>query len=193
MNQNKKNSLPLSRRGIITALGFGAAALMVMAAGLLIPVYGEAIRIDPRELFVTLGSALTGPIGGIIIGFMAHSWFAGEDWYFRIVSITIHVLGGLWMGISYKKLVHEKLKMPWLLLGWIGLVFVYYFVTLFFFFVAVSHTFFPLLFEQLFGELSLGQAYIGLTTAAAPEFIATAIITTLIIIVLPPKYRRPLW
>ena len=97
------------------------------------------------------------------------------------------------MGISYKKLVHDKLKMPWLLLGWIGLVIVYYYIMLFFFFVTGSYTLFPSLFKELFGNLSLGQAYIALLTAATPEFIATAIITTLIIIVLPPKYRRPLW
>lgn len=193
MDKTNKNSWPISKRGFITALAFGTAALLVMVSDLLIPVYGEAIRIDPRELFVTLGSALTGPIGGMVIGFMAQSWFAGADWSFRTVSMIVHILGGVWMGISYKKLVHHKLKMPWLLLGWIGLVIVYYYVMLFFFFVTGFLVLFPSLFDELFGGLSLGQAYIALLTAATPEFIATTIITTLIIIVLPPKYRRPLW
>ena len=191
MDNNNKFSWPISKKGFITALAFGTAALLVMISGLLIPVYGEAIRLDPRELFVTLGSALSGPIGGIIIGFMAQSWFAGED--FRIVSMIIHMLGGGWMGISYKKLVHERLKMPWLLLGWIGLIAVYYYIMLFFFFVASSYTLFPSLFEELFDGLSLGQAYVGLMKAATPEFIATTIITTIIIAILPPKSRRPLW
>ncbi len=193
MGKNNKISWPISKRGLITTLAFGTAALLVMVTGLLIPVYGESIQIDPRELFVTLGSALTGPIGGIIIGFMAQSWFIGTNWSFRTVSMIIHILGGVWMGFSYKKLVHDKLKMPWLLLGWIGLVIVYYYLILFFFFVTGSYMLFLQLFEELFGNLSLGQAYIALLTAATPEFIATAIITTIIIFILPPKYRRPLW
>ena len=117
MDKNSKISWPISKNGFLTALAFGVAALLVMVSDLLIPVYGEAIRIDPRELFVTLGSALTGPIGGMGIGFMAQSWFAGADWSFRTVSMIVHILGGVWMGISYKVLVHNKLKMPWLLLG----------------------------------------------------------------------------
>ena len=191
-NTNKKPWL-ISKKGFITALAFGTAAWLVMAAGLLIPVYGETIKIDPRELFVTIGSALTGPIGGILIGFMAHSWFGNNDWSFRAISMIVHVVGGLWMGSVYKKLIYEKFKMPWLLIGWVGSVVVYYYLILFFVFVAGSRILFPPFYNDLFGELSIGQAYMGLMTAATPEFIATTIITTLIIIILPPKYRRPLW
>jgi uncharacterized membrane protein len=191
MAENRKSGWPISRQIIVVALAFGTATLLVMAAGLLIPVYGELIHIDPREIFVTLGSALTGPLGGMIIGLMAHSWFAGRD--FQVVSLLIHVLGGLWAGVAYKKWVFERLKMPWQLLGWLGVVFAYYFVILFFGFVSGVYILFPELFAELFGTRSPWQAYAGLAQAAAPEFVITAVTTTVIFIILPPKYRRPLW
>ena len=193
MDSKKRNSRPITKSGFIVALVFGGAAFSVMAADLMIPVYGETIRIDPRELFVTLGSALTGPIGGLMIGFMAQTWFTSGGLSFRIMSIIIHIAGGLWMGISYKKLVYKKLKMPWLLLGWGGLITIYYFVMLFFIFTAGSRLLFPAFYSQIFAKLSLIQAYWGLMTSALPEFILTLVITTTIIIILPPKYRRPLW
>ena len=60
----------LSRTYLFVVFGFGAAAFLVRWAGLTIPIIGE-VNIDPREMFVTLGAALTGPVGGLVIGFLA--------------------------------------------------------------------------------------------------------------------------
>ena len=127
MKNDKGFALPVSKQIILMALAFGIAAALVVFSGLLIPIYGETINADPRELFITLGSALAGPIGGIIIGFMGHTWSSDDN--FQILSLILHVTGGLWMGFSYKKLAYEKMKYPAQLLGWVGLVFVYYFST----------------------------------------------------------------
>ena len=193
MKTENKSSWPITKSGFITALVFGGAAFLVLAADLMIPVYGETIRIDPREIFVTIGSALTGPIGGLIIGFIAQTWFHNSDLSFRIMSAIVHMAGGLWMGVSYKKLIHEKLKMPWLLFGWGGLIVIYYFIMLFFIFPTGSRLLFPDFYSELFGNLPLLQAYWALATSAVSEFILTLVLTTIIIVILPPKYRRPLW
>lgn len=190
----KSNSTPLSlvsKSNIITALAFGATAMLIVKSGLLIPIYGETIHADPREIFITLGSAFTGPIGGIIIGFMGQTWGAGFD--FQTISFIVHSTGGVWMGFAYKKLVHEKLKYPMQLLGWLGLTVVYYFIFLFLGFATWTFLFFPQIRTEIFGDLTLQQAYLALVQAAYPEFIVTALITTIILVILPPKYRQPLW
>lgn len=192
MNENKTCTSPISKAALLTALGFGMAALIVRAAGLRIPVVGTHVVSDPRELFVSLGAALTGPVGGMLCGLMANNWFS-EDSIAIISDCSAHILGGLWMGLAYKNLVYARLKMPSLLLGWGGLVFVYYYLVIIPVFIGVTYTFFPALGEQLFGALSFGQAYTIFAQAATPEFIITVLITAIILAILPPKYRRPLW
>ncbi|MFN2284618.1 MAG: hypothetical protein ACK2UQ_09365 [Anaerolineae bacterium] len=192
MSENKTYTSPISKTALVTALGFGLAALIVRAASLRIPVVGTHLVSDPRELFVTLGAALSGPVGGMLCGFMANNWF-GEDSIALISDCSAHILGGLWMGLTYKNLMYARLKMPSLLLGWGGLVFIYYYLVVIPVFVGVTYTFFPALVEQLFGALSFGQAYTTFAQAATPEFVITLLITGIILAILPPKYRRPLW
>ena len=62
---------PISKKIIATALIFGAATLTITEMGFMIPVIGSTAHTDPRELFLTLGAALSGPIGGIVIGLMS--------------------------------------------------------------------------------------------------------------------------
>ena len=192
MNEREKSVWPVSKKILLVSLVFGMAALLVMSAGLIIPVIGTSVRLDPRELFVTIGSALTGPVGGIIIGFMALDWFGdiGAD---RLASLFAHIIGGLWMGVSYKKLVFQRLKMPWLLLGWAILLFVYYFLILAGSFITLFYIFSPTDFGQIFGEASIWQVYWLIVPSAVPEFAITLIITAIILGILPAKYRRPLW
>ena len=192
MNERQTDNVLVSKTIILTALGFGLAALIVRAAGLRIPVFGTHIVSDPREFFVTLGGALTGPAGGVLCGLMANNWF-NEDSIALISDSSAHILGGLWMGLAYKNLVYARLKMPSLLLGWGGLVFVYYYLVVIPVFIVVTYAFFPALVEQLFGALSFGQVYTAFAQAATPEFIITVVITAIILAILPPKYRRPLW
>jgi hypothetical protein len=192
MNENKTYTSPISKTALLTALGFGLAALLVRAANLRIPVVGTHVVSDPRELFVILGAALSGPIGGVLCGLMANNWF-NEDSIALISDCSAHILGGLWMGLAYKNLVYARLKMPSLLLGWVGLVFVYYYLVVIPIFIGVTYTFLPALVKPLFGALSFGQAYTAFAQAATPEFAITVIITAIILAILPPKYRRPLW
>lgn len=193
MKNKSKTLLPISRSIVMTALAFGAAAMLIISSGLLIPIYGELVNADPREIFVTLGSAFTGPIGGIIIGMMSvRIWELGNN-NIEILSLIIHITGGLWIGFAYKKLVHEKLTFPLQLLGWVGLIATYYFVFLFFGFVTWLFLLLPQGRILIFGDLPFQQAYLVLLQTAYPEVIFTTLITSIILAILPPKYRRPLW
>ncbi len=41
-----------------------------------------------------------------------------------LAGLLAHISGGLWMGLSYKKLVHEHTRMPLSILGWVAIVLV---------------------------------------------------------------------
>jgi hypothetical protein len=173
----------LSKTTLLTALAFGIAALIIVLAGLTIPIPGSTVVTDPRELFTTIGAGLTGPIGGILIGV-----FAGiaEPGGIALASLLGHIAGGIWMGFAYKKLVYERLQMPVRLLGWVGLILVYYYI-----FVLPG---FVIGLIAFYGETTpFVELYTNLGRGVIPEALLTTIITTLVMLALPEKYRRPQW
>jgi uncharacterized membrane protein len=177
-------------KSITMALPFGIGIMLIMGSGLHIPIPGTEIVTDPREILVTLGSALTGPVGAVVIGLMAGVIQPLPD--FRYVSMIIHVIAAVWVGFAYKKLVYKYLKMPLILLGWIGLVITYYYL----FLVPVLFGLMyldPVLYVKVFGDQSLLKSYLALNRSLLPEVVLTSLFTAMIIIVLPRLYRRPLW
>ena len=182
----------ISGRIVITALLFGGAGWLVLSAGLLIPIIGTEVNADPHELFITLGAALTGPIGGAVVAFIADS--ARPSSNFKAIIILVHILGGLWMGLSYKTLVYQRLKMPLLLAGWMGLVLVYYYLILApAVLLMVAFGFSPPEFIQSPNPMTLWQLYFSAAKLGTNEALFTVILSTIVIAALPPKYRRPLW
>jgi LytS/YehU family sensor histidine kinase len=170
--------------------GFGAAAFLVRWAGLTIPVIGT-INIDPREVFVTLGAAFTGPIGGLVIGFL--SGLPAISVALGPTSIVAHSVSGLLIGLLYK-LVYKRWPMPALLLGWAVLIAAYYYIFLIPTFLAAISLADPGAMSDVFGvDLSFSQAYSTLGQTAFPEAVATFIVTAIILVALPERYRRPLW
>ncbi len=104
-----------------------------------------------------------------------------------------HVVSGLFIGLLYKPL-YSRWPMPKLLLGWAVLIAAYYYVFLIPPFLAITLLTYPEGLSIVFGtDLAFLQAYIFLIKAAFPEALATLIITAIILIALPKKYRRPLW
>ena len=100
----------LSRPYLLVLAAFSAATFLVRYIGLKIPVVGtEVANIDPREVFVTLGSAFTGPVGGIVIGF-----FGGVS-SLALATVVAHMVAGLVIGFLYKP-VYNRWQMPKLLL-----------------------------------------------------------------------------
>ena len=107
-SQSRAKELSLTVvRTLLPATALGLAALAIVVSGLTIPIPGTGVVTDPREIFTTTGAALTGPLGGIVIGILAG---IGEPGGLMLASLLAHVSGGLWMGFSYKTLVHNPLK-----------------------------------------------------------------------------------
>jgi len=181
-NENAKSPI-ISLKIILTAVCFGIVALAIVMGGLHLPIPGANVVTDPREIFTTMGAALSGPIGGVIIGI-----FAGiaEPGGIALASLLAHIAGGLWMGFAYKKLVYSKLEMPKMILGWAGLVLAYYYI-----FVLTG---FAVGLIAFYGDTtSFVQLYMTLAKGATVEAILATIITSMALFALPRKNIKPLW
>lgn len=167
---------------LIVAIVFGLVVLTIVLAGFTVPIPGTGVVTDPREIFVTIGSALTGPLGALIVG-----CFAGiaEPGGIPLASLLGHIAGALWMAFAYKKLVYERLKMPTRLIGWIILIIIYYYV-----FVVPG---FAIGLVAFYGEPDVLGLYMALSKGVIVEVLITTIVTTLALLALPQKYHRPLW
>ncbi len=173
---------PVSIRVIVVALVFGGAALAIVLIHLTVPIPGTEVVTDPRELFTTIGAALSGPVGGVLVGVLAGIAVPGFPW----ASLLAHIVGGLWVGIAYKKLVYPRSRMLVYLLSWAGMTLAYYYV-----FLMPS---FILGLTLFYGEGgTFVPMYASIAQGALPEALLTALITTIAMFALPGKYRRPLW
>lgn len=176
---------------LLVAVAFGVAALAIVEAGLTIPIPGSGVVTDPREIFTTIGGSFTGPVGGVVIGLLAG---LREPGGIMIASLLAHVSGGLWMGLSYKILVYNHLKMPFLLAGWSLLVLAFYYVFAVPGFVIGQAIFYPEGFLDSYGaETSVINAYTILGRGVLAEALLTTAVTTLVFVALPRRHRRPLW
>ena len=174
-------------RMMCVAAVFGLAAFAIVAAEFFLPIPGSGVVTDPREIFTTIGAALTGPWGGVIIGVLAGILEPGG---IPLTGILAHVSGGLWMGFSYKLLVYNRLKMPTRIIGWAGLVGVYYYAVVAPGFILGNYFFYPEITEQ---DLSLFQQYLVIAKGVAPEAGITILVTSLVLAALPRRHQRPLW
>ena len=167
---------------LIVAVVFGLVVLTIVLARFTVPIPGTGVVTDPREIFVTIGSALTGPLGALVIGF-----FAGivEPGGIPLASLLGHIAGGLWMAFAYKNLVYERLQMPMRLVGWVLLVIVYYYI-----FVVPG---FVIGLAAFYGETDPIGLYMALAKGVMVEVLITTTVTTLVLLALPQKYQRPLW
>ena len=173
----------LSARAIGYAAAFGAGALLVVALGLTFPIPGLNVVTDPRESFVTLGGAFSGPIGAIIVGVLAGILEPGTP---PIVSIVAHIGGALFMAIYYKFLVWRlrENRVPSLAL-WILGVLIYYELVVVPLFTIGLVVFFPdPEYGGFFGLL------VFLWGAVIPEMVLTMIITTIVHAAVPARFRR---
>ena len=191
--------MPLpSAKILVVAAVFGAAPLAIVVAGLTIPIPGTGVVTDPREIFTTTGAGLTGPFGGLVIGILAG---IREPDGIVLASLLAHISGGLWMGLSYKMLVYERIRMPLSIFGWAAIVLVYYYAFAVPGFVIGLNLFYADVYTEAFGEgtsliraygeLGIGYGERGL--GALPEALLTTAITALAFLALPRRHRRPLW
>jgi hypothetical protein len=167
---------------LIVAVVFGLVVLTIVLARFTVPIPGTGVVTDPREIFVTIGAALTGPLGALIIGI-----FAGiaEPGGIPLASLLGHIAGALWMAFAYKNLIYERLRMPTRLVGWIILILIYYYV-----FVVPG---FVIGLTSFYGEADPIGLYMALAQGVIVEVLITTAVTTLALLALPQKYHKPLW
>ena len=149
----------------LIATAFGCLALLVHLASLHLQVPGTNTVIDPGEIFVLIGAALTGPVGGAVIGLL--SGLGDPDAGSRLFVVVSTMLGAVWVGWAYKGLVHDRFPMPLMLLAWVGVVFGY--------------------------SVVCAIPVIAVAKDFLPEFIPTAILTSAVLLVLPRAARSPMW
>lgn len=178
-------------KALIIAVSTGLISLFSIYIDVHFYIPGTNVLSDAREIFNSLGAAISGPIGGFIIGTISCLISPTDELRFYI--IFQHWMSAIWIGWAYKKLVYEKMKLPKLAIGWVLLIIIYYGPTYLpgYFF---TYFFFPDLYNSLIGSnLSPFEALLNLYKGWLPEIIFTSIYTTLLIVALPDSYRKPRW
>lgn len=171
------------RINLIVSLGFGVAALLIVVTNFSVPIPGTDYLTDPREIFTTIGSALSGPLGAAIIGVLAGMAVPGGV---AQVSIFAHVIGCLVIALCYRYIIFPRNRFLVFLITWIGVVLIYYYAVLIPVFVAGLK-----LINLDPDEYTI--IYARLAQGAFPEVILTSIVTALILFALPNSSRKPLW
>lgn len=175
---------------IAGGLVFGALSFLISAANITVQI-SEDLILGPWEILNTLSAALFGPIGllitelGLDIGgylfFIKGTFPAPQDIYFMVGNFIAHTVAMVFVAFGYR-LIHQRMKMPRLLVSWVLVMGIYYLVGVF---LQVS------LFN--IAVPGLEASYIGYFSNVRLEFILVTAITSLVLLALPERYRRPQW
>lgn len=177
-------------RAVVWAGAFGLGAFLLAHAGIRLNINGIPFLTDPREILVTLGAAITGPLYGAAIG--AISAMGESPPGLRYYAMLQHVVSAVWVGWAYRCLHAKKSGQTWFYLGWAAIVAVYYFGT-YLPVMAVTYHAFPSFFAQVAGEgTSLFSLIVFFYRGWLPEFAMTALVTCVVWAGLPCRMRRPL-
>lgn len=175
---------------IIGGLIFGALSFIITAANITVQITDELI-LGPWEIINSLSAALFGPIGLLItelgLDISAYLYLikgtfpAPQDFYFIMGNFLAHIAGMLSTALGYKY-AHSRLKMPRLLVAWVLIMGINYLIgaslQVILFNIAVPNL--GATFEIWFSNIRL-------------EFVLVTVITSLILLALPERYRRPQW
>jgi len=174
--------------GIVSGILILSAAL----ADFFIPL-GDETSIGIGEIFTTLSAALGGPVAAILTLLVPYSGviLLNLDQYTETRSLVIaladasaHLGAMLVVAICYYKLVYPRARKTGIfLLGWLLTIGVYYYLA-----------FLPLEVVLLnLADSDFGATYSFYARNFIPEFLGTALITSLIWLAAPTRYRRPQW
>ena len=175
---------------IFGGLIFGALSYLTTAANLTIQVSKDLI-LAPWEIFNAISSALFGPVGAVItelgldisgyVYIIRGVYPAPQDLNFMIGNYIAHIVAMMILAYSYR-LIYQRMKIPFLLLGWILTLGLYYLVG-----VALS------VFLHNIAVPGLSASYTVYLSSVRLEFILVTLITSLILLALPERYRKPQW
>lgn len=175
-----RQSFRVTPLSLALALAFGAVAGGLFFLDVHIPL-GGGLLLEPSEIFVTLGAALTGPIGGLIVGFLQGIVYAPER------NVPSHMLAGFVWGLWYAILWAATRERPFgkliRILCWMATIPVYYYVLLL-----------PL-HQYIYATVTLGApfipTYIETADQVIPEVIGTILATGILLFFLIDRYAKP--
>ena len=178
---------------LVLGAALGLLDLVSIAVDFIIPLgpYGAT---GPQEVFITMSAALGGPLGlsvACLLQEVGHHFFslkalfspeqmASTGTLYSIADFSAHILAALAVAYCYKFL-HQRAKKDYVFFGGWILILVFYYtllVLLQFFLIGFVIDLPPL--SALYRNFLL-------------EFLVVTIISTLIWVALPRRYRRPLW
>jgi hypothetical protein len=175
---------------IIGGLIFGAISFLVSAVNFTITI-SEDLILGPWEMLNTLSAALFGPIGllitelgtdiGAYLYLIRGVYPAPQDLYFIIGDYIAHSVSMLVTAFGYR-FIYKRAKMPLFLVCWVLILGIFYSI-LFLIQVSLFNIAVP----------GLGATYMGYFSNVIPESISTIVITSLILLALPERFRRPRW
>lgn len=175
---------------VVGGLIFAALSYLITVADITVQV-SEEIILGPWEIINTISAALFGPIGLLItelgldisgyLYFIKGTFPPPQDFYFMVGDYIAHTVSMLFVAFGYR-FIYRRMKMPSLLAGWVLIMGIYYLVE-----VVLAVTLFNIAVPEL------GTAYSMAFNSVRLEFPLVTIITSLILLALPERYRRPQW
>jgi hypothetical protein len=175
---------------IVGGLAFGALSYLITVADITVRI-SEDLILGPWEIPNIVSAALFGPIGLLIteLGLDISGYLylirgvypAPQDAYFMVGNYIAHSVAMLAVAFGYR-FVYRRISMPFLLAGWVLLMVIYYLVG-----VTLQVSLFNIAVPGLGASYSVYFSNVGL------EFILVSGITSLILLALPERYRKPQW
>jgi len=189
--KNKTTPGLITLPGLIISVILGLSAFLLILSDIQINLPGTNLSTDPREIFVLIGAALTGPIGAMISGALSSIYDPNPDIILYVV--LQHMFAALWVSIGYKFLIFKNYSIPRFIIGWILIVLAYYYVFYIPIYV-ISYFFFPNVYSIINNGpaplwSSLFEHYKGWTY----EIIFTTVFSLIIMFALPFRYCIPKW
>lgn len=175
---------------IIVAIICALVGWLIRWGELVLRLPGTELVSDPREIFITIGAAITGPFVGAFIAALPNI-ASGLPPGAAIADGLGHVLGAVWFGLAYRYFIFDRRPYAVKYLLWAISLAVYYIIV-----IAFGMAFFSLWPEDYawaLGDIEVFQA-IGISLRyIIPEAVFTFVVTALLLSIPPVKYRRPLW
>jgi len=175
---------------VIGGFIFGGLSYLITVANITVQISADLI-LGPWEIINTLSAALFGPIGLLItelgldisgyVYFIRGVYPAPQDLNFTIGDYIAHSVSMLVVAYSYR-FIYRRMKMPRLLAGWVLIMVIYYLME-----VSLAVSLFNIAVPGL--DASYGVYFSNVRL----EFILVTTITSLILLALPERYRKPQW
>ena len=175
---------------IIAGLIFGTLSFLISAANITITISKDLI-LGPWEIFNAVSAALFGPIGLLITQLGMDSgayWYyiknvypGPQGVYFIMGDYIAHSVAMMAVMFCYS-FIYKRMKIPRLLVGWILIMGIYY-VMLAVLQVSLYNIAVP----------GLGASYAVYFRNIPVELILIIVLTSLILLALPERFRRPQW